>query len=208
MPCANCVRAHPRSALAHRREVADVVTREGSPTATIVGFGSLLSEASAAGTCPGAANFRLGRIDGWRRVFAHPAAIFFERGIALAETKEVASLSAEPAVPGAGFVVAAFEIPVAELEPLLAREEEFNFVRVPVLPLGGSAAGHGTASGWMCTRSTDDDVLARPGLREKYARHLEPAFGSSSIWGWGPDSGILPCPVYCRHCVLASRREG
>ena len=109
-------------------EVANVVQFEGSETATIVGFGSLLSAASAAGTCPGVAGFRLGRVDGWRRVFAHPAAVFFERGIAVAATKEIASLSAEPAPAGTGFVVAAFEIPVVELAPLLVREEEFNFV--------------------------------------------------------------------------------
>lgn len=53
----------------------------GAPT------GSLLSEASAAGTCPGVSNFRLGRVTGWRRVFTHPATVMFDYGIAIPETK-------------------------------------------------------------------------------------------------------------------------
>ena len=29
-----------------------------------------------------------------------------------------------------------------------------------------------------------------------------------SVWDdWTSDSGILPCPVYLRHCLLASRRD-
>lgn len=47
------------------------------------------------------------------------------------------------------------------------------------------------------------------GGRQKYTEILQPHYGSVSIWeGWGLASGLLPCPVYCRHCVLASRREG
>ena len=65
---------------------------------TIVGIGSLLSERSALGTFPRLSNFRLARLPGaaWRRVFAHPAAFFFEKGIAKWESKEICSLSCEP----------------------------------------------------------------------------------------------------------------
>ncbi|KAE9036362.1 hypothetical protein PR003_g9648 [Phytophthora rubi] len=55
---------------------------------TIVGFGSLLSEASARSTFgDGVRNFRLARVLDYRRVFAHPASIFFQRGIANLQTK-------------------------------------------------------------------------------------------------------------------------
>jgi hypothetical protein len=64
----------------------------------------------AKGTCPGLTNFRVARVRGWQRVFAHPAAIFFERGIALPATKEIASLSAELGGPDSSFVVATFEV--------------------------------------------------------------------------------------------------
>eukprot|EP01047_Picozoa_sp_COSAG01_P090674 COSAG01_NODE_22473_length_854_cov_1.332450_2_plen_199_part_01 len=104
---------------------AEVVAQVGAaPYACIVGFGSLLSEASAMLTCPGVRGFRLARVRGWRRVFAHPAHIFFARGIAVPATREIASLSAEPQPDGSGgFVVATFQVPTAELGALLEREE-------------------------------------------------------------------------------------
>jgi len=41
------------------------------PVVTIIGFGSLLSPRSAGTTFKNLQNFRVGRVDGWRRVFAH-----------------------------------------------------------------------------------------------------------------------------------------
>lgn len=141
---------------------------------------------------------------GWRRVFRHPAAIFFERGIARPDIKEISSLSAEPATASVGFVVATFEVPTSEVGALLEREEEFDFAHVPFFALDGEpdAKGPELGRGYMCVPSDDTEVLDRRGLREKYAKH-----GVTSVWDeWGrPDSGILPCAVYCRHCVLASR---
>ena len=49
-------------------------------TITILGFGSLLSEQSSRTTFPDLTNFRLGRVRNYRRVFGHPASIFFQRG--------------------------------------------------------------------------------------------------------------------------------
>jgi len=54
---------------------------------SVCGFGSLLSERSARSTFPDLLNFRVARLNGFRRVFAHVAPIFFERGIAKPETK-------------------------------------------------------------------------------------------------------------------------
>ena len=48
---------------------------------TLIGFGSLLSEQSSRSTFPTLHSFRLGRVQGFRRLFRHPAAIFFERGM-------------------------------------------------------------------------------------------------------------------------------
>ena len=88
---------------------------------TIVGLGSLLSERSSRTTFPNLENFRLGRVHGYRRVFAHSAAIFVERGIADLESLQFCSLSAEPC-EGASFVCTVFEV----------EDEE--------VPLGGNAA--------------------------------------------------------------------
>merc|ERR1719491_2890157 len=65
-------------------------------TVTILGLGSLLSERSSRTTFPELTNFRLGRVSNkYRRVFGHPASIFFQRGLANKHTQEFSSLSAE-----------------------------------------------------------------------------------------------------------------
>lgn len=48
----------------------------------VVGIGSLLSERSARHTSPNLRGFKTVRLRGYRRVFAHTAPVFFERGIA------------------------------------------------------------------------------------------------------------------------------
>ena len=32
--------------------------------------------------------------------------------------------------------------------------------------------------------------------------------GLETIWNYTPDSGVRPCAVYLRHCVLAAERMG
>ncbi|GJM88354.1 hypothetical protein PR202_ga04409 [Eleusine coracana subsp. coracana] len=56
---------------------------------SVIGFGSLLSERSARSTFPELEGFRVAALRGFRRVFAHVAPIFFERGIAVEATKVV-----------------------------------------------------------------------------------------------------------------------
>jgi len=73
-----------------------VVGSAPTTTVTILGLGSLLSERSSKTTFPDLSNFRLGRVSNrYRRVFGHPASIFFQRGLADTDTKEFSSLSAE-----------------------------------------------------------------------------------------------------------------
>ncbi|XP_028552645.1 uncharacterized protein LOC110104004 isoform X4 [Dendrobium catenatum] len=79
----------------------------------VCGFGSLLSEKSARSTFPNLRNFQAAFLPGFRRVFAHIAPIFYERGIAKEETKEVSSLSVEPC-EGEGLIVTVFEIARSE----------------------------------------------------------------------------------------------
>lgn len=50
------------------------------------------------------------QVDGFRRVFAHTAPVFFERGIAKLNTLEISSLSCEEA-PGHSIVVSVFDVP-------------------------------------------------------------------------------------------------
>ena len=74
----------------HHSELHKLRSPEG--LVSMVGFGSLLSPTSARTTFPELQNFRIERLDNWRRVFAHTATIFFERGIARPETMEISSL--------------------------------------------------------------------------------------------------------------------
>lgn len=177
---------------------------------TIVGFGSLLSKRSALTTTPNITGYQYVRVKGYQRLFAHPAAIFFERGefpgIARPDTKEIASLSTRPE-PKSSFVACAYQIPRAEWEPLEQREEEFAFVEAEFEPLEDDAPNLGTKFGLMCTRSTDEK-MKQTSLWERYEKYLRPYYGDVSVWGWAADSGIRPCPVYCRHCVLAVQKEG
>ena len=103
-----------------------------SDTITILGFGSLLSEKSSRLTFPDLTNFRLGRVPGYRRTFAHPASIFFQRKIADLDAKTICSLSVEKDVGNLGFIVSVFEVSKDGLfedgipsQAFLEREEEF-----------------------------------------------------------------------------------
>jgi len=98
---------------------------------TIAGFGSLLSETSARSTFPDLTNFRLGRVNGYRRLFAHACDIFFERGIARPQTMEISSLSVEEHSESS-IVVSLFEVDATNeaIAAFIEREHEFRFVAV------------------------------------------------------------------------------
>jgi len=53
--------------------------------------------------------------------------------------------------------------------------------------------------------STDAAVRAKWGdeIFQRFGAH-----GLDTIWGFAPDSGLKPCSVYARHCVLAARNLG
>lgn len=84
--------------------------QDASGFISVAGFGSLLSESSARSTFPDLRRFRVGKVKGYRRVFAHTASVFFQRGIARPATGEISSLSCEPQ-QGQEIVVSVFEVP-------------------------------------------------------------------------------------------------
>jgi len=173
---------------------------------TVLGFGSLLSERSARTTFPDLTDFRLCRINGYRRSFAHPAAIFFKRGIADPEKLRFASLSAEEC-EGASFVCTAFEVTDIGMGAFRELEEEFRLKMIPFAPLEAvTSTDEPAAKGLACLRWTDDEYIAHWG-RERYEKDYLAA-GVKSIWGWAPDSGLEPCHPYLRHCVLAATKLG
>lgn len=177
----------------------------------ILGFGSLMSEKSARSTFPHLTNFRIVRVQGYRRVFRHPAAIFFERGIANMETLEISSLSAEKH-EGSSFVAAVFSIEGETGDNFLKREEEFDFHMVPFTSLrahddikcDGRVSVEGSGVALMCVGGKDEHYIARWGQGAYEEKYL--ARGLPSIWNWSPDSGLLPCAVYLRHCYLSAKK--
>lgn len=173
-----------------------------SETPQIIGFGSLLSPRSARTTFPNLTDFRVVRVEGYRRIFRHPASIFFERGIADIDTLRISSLCAEKA-DGCGFLATAFQVKNEGGEAFLKREEEFGFDLVLF-------KGHKTREmglGLMCVASTDSTYIDRWG-ESLYQKQYVDRELTGGIWGWDETSGLLPCSVYLRHCYLAAEAQG
>ncbi|CAN7013141.1 hypothetical protein IGI04_012710 [Brassica rapa subsp. trilocularis] len=168
---------------------------------SITGFGSLLSERSARSTFPDLENFRVAKLQGFRRVFAHAAPIFFERGIANLQTKEISSLSVEPC-EGESLVVTVFEIKQTEIPAFIQRELEFRFLAVVPETLEGKPFTH---SAVLCGRYSDEEFfrIRCKGNKEVYFQHYG-RFNIDKIWR----DDILPCRLYLRHCVLAAKNLG
>lgn len=145
-----------------------------SEEATVVGFGSLLSEPSARSTFPNLRDFRVVRVRGYRRVFAHTPSVFVERGLVNPGSLFQSSLSAEPVYIrdedgslkqdlSVGFLAVCFSIPLNDVthslgfqgmggrqwcgEALLKREEEFNFDIVPCHKITKKSVDTTTPSG-------------------------------------------------------------
>jgi hypothetical protein len=199
----------------------------------VIGIGSLLSETSARFTSPNLRGFRVVRLSGYRRVFAHTAPVFFHRGIA--RGREISSLSMEPlsaaddpelAHGDLGLVATYFEIPGDEFPALAAREAEFNLVAAhPAHPDTGKRLPPAV----LCAASSDEEYVQRYCVAAEdrnddacgcvacdLRRHGEP-----KVWyplarsteddddaAPAPEIDILPCRTYARHCVLAARSLG
>lgn len=181
----------------------------GIRTQTIIGYGSLLSEKSARTTFPDLINFRRGRVRNYRRVFGHPGSIFFRNGIADLPTLQIAAVDAEYDPGNPGFVVSAFDIPNKEGtdQPSRAfqkREAVYDFAKVPLLSLDGTERSEN--EGWISVRSTDHRYIEKWG-NERFQNQFV-NYGVHTIWNWPPDSGMLPCAVYLRHCYLAAKSGG
>jgi hypothetical protein len=192
---------------------ASTTSHNKNDVITILGFGSLLSERSSRTTFPDLQNFRLGRVPNYRRVFGHPASIFFQRGIANLETKEISSLSAEPCPGHAGFVCSVFDVPSigtdimehgVPSQAFLEREEEFNIVTGVIFESLDDPTIKGM--GTLCTSSDDETYISKWG-KEHFDRQYR-QHGINTIWGWERDSGLRPCAVYLRHCYLAAQSMG
>lgn len=151
---------------------------------SVAGFGSLLSVNSARSTFPDLLHFRQGKvclrcnltagvaaaalslqvfvhvqIQGYRRVFAHTAAVFFQRGIARPETGEISSLSCEPCA-GGEIVVSVFEVPFTPSAVQASSTEQHR--RFKPCPWQLPAAACGCLSGSLCKLQDVSLILQLP----------------------------------------------
>jgi hypothetical protein len=183
-------------------------------TITILGFGSLLSESSSRLTFPDLSNFRLARVPNYRRVFGHPTSIFFQRGIADIETKQMSSLSVEYDEGNPGFIASVFDVSNKDMmedgvpsPAFLEREEEFDIITVPYHPIENGKSDPATEqNAIICARSSDEAYVQRWG--EEHFRKQYGQYGVNTIWNWDMNSGLRPCAVYLRHCFLAAKSNG
>ncbi|XP_037468300.1 uncharacterized protein LOC119340476 [Triticum dicoccoides] len=185
--------------LASAADFAAIASPDGR--ISVVGFGSLLSERSARSTFPELEGFRVAALRGFRRVFAHAAPIFFERGIAIEATKEFSSLSVEHC-EGEMIVVTVFEIKVEEVPAFIERELEFRFLAVVPEGLDGAPFPNPAV---VCARYSDEEYfrVRCKGSKEIYNQHYG-RYNIDKIWR----DDILPCRLYLRHCVLAAKNLG
>ncbi|XBJ10079.1 uncharacterized protein [Aegilops tauschii subsp. strangulata] len=187
------------SELASAADFAGIASPDG--LISVIGFGSLLSERSARSTFPELEGFRVAALRGFRRVFAHAAPIFFERGIAIEATKEFSSLSVEHC-EGEMIVVTVFEIKEEEVPAFIERELEFRFLAVVPEGLDGVPFPNPAV---VCARYSDEEYfqVRCKGSKEIYNQHYG-RYNIDKIWR----DDILPCRLYLRHCVLAAKNLG
>ena len=167
---------------------------QGGSVVGIAGFGSLLSERSANSTFKDVTRFRQGKLRGYRRVFAHVGPNFITLGISKPPNK-VASLSVEKASEDSEIVVSLFDMAARDIPAFIEREAEYRFFAVQPVELDGTVSDQ-----WhiICHASTDKAFLTNYGQERFNA--IYGSLGIRKIW----DDGILPCPLYLRHCVLAA----
>ncbi|XP_035842395.1 uncharacterized protein LOC110925558 [Helianthus annuus] len=103
--------------------------------------------------------------------------IFFKRGMAKPETKEISSLSVEPC-EGESLTVTVSEINKSEIPSYIESEHEFRFLAVLYT--------HYSDGEYFQNRCKGSQEI----YHERYGR-----FGIDNIWR----DDVLPCCVYCRH---------
>lgn len=164
----------------------------------VLGYGSLLSEASARETVPGLERFRLVRVPGYRRIFNKVGVVFFSRHGACHDSLEIASCSTEPA-PGCDILCAAFDCPEEEFLALYEREHRFRWVEVEAVEADG-----GSSRGRICTRYSDEEYRLNKCVTDAEYHSRVGQFYQGRLWR----DDILPFPRYLSFCLRAAASQG
>lgn len=167
--------------------------------ATIIGYGSLLSEASARETAPSLREFRLVEVTGYKRIFNKVGIAFFQRGHAKAGDVHIASCATR-ASPDTVMICSAFECDDADLLNIFEREHRFKWIEVPFTTLAGGDAGVGR----MCSEYSDVEYRLNKCVTDaEYQRRVGQFYGGK-IWR----DDIFPNRTYLGHCLRAATSQG
>ena len=162
----------------------------------IIGYGSLVSEDSARGTCPNLKDFQLGYIKGYRRIFDLVAShSITNHGVDPSE-KTLASCYAAPHKTAPNMLISSFEISNEKFVPLLSRECEYYAEQTTIYSIDGRPNGTGDI---FVGFGNDEAMYAAKG--KDVIQRLWPAYWQKYK---GPYYGAdkLPCPIYLKKCLV------
>ena len=182
---------------------------------TLVGIGSLVSEASARQSFA-FRNFRIGEVCGWRRAFNQANWVNVQHGWGSVARGDVAALAMIPASTDFISHVALLDVDDEDLVGFYEREAGYHIRSTPFCRRGPDGAIVEMGSALMCTACANDaeaDALWAPGGEmEKQCSGSEyaAAWMAKSLRPLWPESSarLLPSPGYLRLCAAAHLRAG
>uniref|UniRef100_A0A7S3LJD4 Gamma-glutamylcyclotransferase n=1 Tax=Aplanochytrium stocchinoi TaxID=215587 RepID=A0A7S3LJD4_9STRA len=183
----------------------------------IIGYGSLMSEASARRTVQ-PVNFGVAILKGWRRHFNLVSITNLKNGAASLQTKEIAAVSSRPGYPDSTMLVSLFQIPANEEGAYRKREGRYQYTKVSVtrvedvdvkraqnLPeLVNLSKDSEVVEAVMCYEFNDEDFRKqRFKTHEDYMKTVGKYY-EGLLWR----KDIFPVRRYLRLCVNAARDLG
>lgn len=169
---------------------------------TIIGSGSLLSHASAEKTCPSLTNFRLAKIDGYKRVFnkAHPLKIF--NNDLPAGSNAYACLSLMPDNTVTNMIISTFDIHEEDWSAFVKREFDYKLENIPFKNIDGTVS-----KGIGCLGNINDEECEKfcrtdPERHKHWLQFKQLCAGP--VWR----TDLLPDEDYLAHCLSYCKEHG
>ncbi|MGB1077129.1 MAG: hypothetical protein ACPG05_02395 [Bdellovibrionales bacterium] len=173
-------------------------------TITILGLGSLLLEEWAKKTCPNLTNFRLAKIQGYKRIFNKTDSFLVRNDLKPENSIAYACLSAVPSNDTPEMIVSSFEIPLSEWAPFVQREFEYRLIQTAFTEIETEEKGRGV----LCVGDYKNDqecehiVNADPLRLERWKQFR--AKYNGPMWRYD----LLPEPEYLKTCLDTARKCG
>jgi cation transport regulator ChaC len=173
-----------------------------SPTITIFGYGSLLSEWSCLKTCPSACNHRVACIYGYARVFNLVSVSQLKNGNANVEKNEIAAVSVKKSHDSScqclGVV---FDINASDFEQLKVREHRYNITQMKA----HDGADDSTFVDCHVFTASDDATYKLKCSKEGATvfHDVVGQFYGGSLWG---RTDIYPVLKYLKFCCNAASK--